>query len=52
MILSLIKIVPVCSASDPTEGGGSYPEDDDIGPDGGYDMDEDVSERALGHSKL
>ena len=31
---------------------GEDPDEDDISPDGGYDMDEDqVSERALGHSK-
>ena len=44
-------MVPTYSlAPEPME---DYPDDEDTGPDGGYDMEEDeVSERALGHSKF
>ncbi len=51
----MIKIVlsSLPTAPEPAGDNSNYPDDDDIGPDGGYDMEEDqVSERALGHSKL
>ncbi len=51
MINIVLSSLP--AAPEPAGDNSNYPDDDDIGPDGGYDMEEDqVSERALGHSKI
>jgi hypothetical protein len=51
LINTVLSTLP--TAPEPAGDNSNYPDDDDIGPDGGYDMEEDqVSERALGHSKI
>ncbi len=51
LINTVLSLLP--TAPEPAGDNSNYPDDDDIGPDGGYDMEEDqVSERALGHSKI
>ncbi len=51
LINTVLSSLP--TAPEPAGDNSNYPDDDDIGPDGGYDMEEDqVSERALGHSKI